>query len=301
MKKLIRVLLALLVVLVALRFVARRSARAAPDGVQHITVAGRDVAVWKPAGAAPASGYPVVVFSHGFTGCNTQSVFLMEALAKDGYFVLAPNHKDARCGSAHGSGTFGRPEEPFGDAQKWDDTTYRDRLDDIRAVLDAALAEKSFQGVGTDASRVGIAGHSLGGYTALGVVGAWPSWKDARIKAVLALSPYCTPYVHGGNLARLGVPVMYQGGTLDLGITPEVRRAHGAYDLSSSPKYYVEFDGAGHLAWTGLNKTYQETIDTYSTAFFDVYLKGRRDSDALAPLFAQTSHAQASALKSSLQ
>ena len=66
----------------------------------HINISGRDVAIWRPAGSAPASGFPVVLFSHGFGGCNTQSVFLMEALARSGYFVLAPNHKDAHCGSA---------------------------------------------------------------------------------------------------------------------------------------------------------------------------------------------------------
>jgi hypothetical protein len=35
----------------------------------------------------------------------------------------------------------------------------------------------------------------------------------------------------------------------------------------------VEFDGAGHLAWTDLNKRYQEVIDAYCVAFFDRYLK----------------------------
>jgi len=66
---------------------------------------------------------------------------------------------------------------------------------------------------------------------------------------------------------------MYQGGTRDLGVTPTVRRFQGAYDRSSAPKYYVEFDGAGHFAWTSLNRKYQAVIDQYSVAFFDRYLK----------------------------
>jgi Dipeptidyl aminopeptidases/acylaminoacyl-peptidases len=68
----------------------------APD-VQHVSVAGRDVAVWKPLRTLPPNGYPLTVFSNGFTGCNTQTKFLMQALAKAGYWVLAPNHKDAGC------------------------------------------------------------------------------------------------------------------------------------------------------------------------------------------------------------
>ncbi|MGA2431698.1 MAG: dienelactone hydrolase family protein [Candidatus Acidiferrum sp.] len=299
MKKLILVILAFAVFLAAARFAARHAVGAAEENVKHISVAGRDVALWAPIGAPPARGYPLVLFSHGFTGCNTQSIFLMEAFAKAGYFVLAPNHKDAHCGSARHSGSFGRPEKPLGDPQKWSDATYRDRRDDIEAVLDAALAEKSFQGVTVDPGRVGISGHSLGGYTALGLAGAWPSWRDPRIKAVLALSPYSNPYVANGDLAHLNVPVMYQGGTLDLGITPEVRRLNGAYDLTSRPKYYVEFDGAGHLAWTGLNRTYHESIDAYSVAFFDRYLKARTDPDPLAPLFSQGTHSGVSYLKSS--
>ena len=252
----------------------------------HIKVAGRDVAIWKPAGVAPKAGNPLIVFSHGFGGCNTQSIFLMEALARAGYLVLAPNHADARCGSARGQrrgAGFGRPEEPFQNPEKWTDATYKDRADDIRAVVDETLRGENFQGVSVDASRVGLAGHSLGGYTALGLGGAWPSWKDHRVKAVLALSPYSNPYVRKGNLGGMKVPVMYQGGTRDLGITPTVQRQNGAYDRTSSPKIYVEFDGAGHSAWTNMVKQYQTPIDDYSVAFFDRYLKGAQP-DPLAPL-----------------
>jgi predicted dienelactone hydrolase len=257
----------------------------ASDRAVHTSIAGRAVAVWKPAGTAPAAGFPVVVFSHGFGGCNTQSVFLMEALANAGYLVAAPNHADASCGAARKAGSGLRPEEPFQKTSEWSDATYKDRHADIEAVLDGVLSAASFQGVRVDASRVGIAGHSLGGYTALGVAGAWPSWKDSRIRAVLALSPYNTPFVAKGDLGHLNVPVMYQGGTLDFGISPTVRHLGGAYDRSLGPKYYVEFQGAGHLAWTGLNPRFHGVIDRYSVAFFDRYLKGDRGSDKLAALF----------------
>ena len=108
------------------------------------------------------------------------------------------------------------PRGAFSKAGDWTDATYRSRATDLRSVLDTALREKTFQGVPVDSSRVGLAGHSLGGYTVLGLAGAWPSWKDIRIKAVLALSAYCTPYLQRGNLGHMNVPVMYQGGTLDL-------------------------------------------------------------------------------------
>jgi len=220
----------------------------------HSNVAGRDVAIWKPAGPAPASGFPLILFSHGFTGCNTQSRFLMEALARSGYLAAAPNHRDARCGTARGRphGPL-RGDESFFKPDRWSSRNYQDRGADMTAVLDAIVHEKSLEGLPVHASRIGVCGHSLGGYTALGLAGGWPSWKDPRYKAVLVLAGYVNPYVMKGNLGRLDVPVMYQGGTLDLGTTPQARRFQGAYDRSAAPKYYVEFDGAGHLAWTDLN------------------------------------------------
>jgi len=260
--------------------------------VREITVAGRLVAMWKPAGAAPPSGFPVILFSHGFTGCGTQSVFLTEGLAQAGYLVLAPDHRDAACGPGHEGRLFEKlstlhSNEPFHNPEAWSEATYRDRGADLEAVLDSVLKERTFQGVPVDAARVGLAGHSLGGYTVLALAGAWPSWKDPRVKAVLAVSPYCEPFIAKGNLRNVDVPVMYQGGTLDFGITPSLRRPGGAYDLTSTPKSFVELSGAGHFAWTNLNRSYHSTINDYAVAFFDRYLKGTSDPDPLDRLLKQ--------------
>jgi len=257
--------------------------------VAEINIAGRRVAMWKPAGTAPPDGYPVILFSHGFTGCGTQSVFLTEGLAQAGYFVLAPNHPDAGCGPGHEGKLFEKlstmqSEQPFHNPDAWSKATYGDRRADLEAILDMILKEKSFQGVPIDSSRIGLAGHSLGGYTVLALAGAWPSWKDRRVKAVLALSPYCAPFIMKGDLGHLDVPVMYQGGTLDIGITPSVRRPGGAYDLTSAPKYFLDLAGAGHFAWTNLDKSYQSLINDYAIAFFDRYLKGTISPDPLAHL-----------------
>jgi predicted dienelactone hydrolase len=51
-------------------------------------------------------------------------------------------------------------------------------------------------------SRVALAGHSLGGYTVLGLAGGWASWKLPSIKAVLAMSPYCDPFLQKKRAAR---------------------------------------------------------------------------------------------------
>ena len=94
--------------------------------------------------------------------------------------------------------------------------------------------------------------------------GAWPSWRDKRLKAVLALSPFCTRYSQKGDLPHLGIPVMYQGGTRDYGISPTAKKFDGAFALSSKPRYYIELDGAGHFAWTDLNPRFQPLINQYN-------------------------------------
>jgi hypothetical protein len=68
---------------------------------------------------------------------------------------------------------------------------------------------------------------------------------------------------------------MYQGGTLDFGITPSVRRSGGAYESSTSPKYFVELTRAGHFAWTNLRDDAHQRILDYALPFLDHYVRGQ--------------------------
>jgi predicted dienelactone hydrolase len=194
-------------------------------------------------------------------------------LAKAGYLVFAPNHRDATC---DGGGAKWRdpPEAKFGHAEAWSDAIYRDRADDIRRLLDALRADEHWNPQ-ADWKRLGLAGHSLGGYTVLGMGGAWRSWKLEGVKAVLALSPYDQPFIAKKTLGGLAAPVMYQGGTRDLGITPSVRKPGGGYDQSPTPKYFVEFEGAGHVAWSDFPSESHAAIIAYSLAFLDRYVRDK--------------------------
>lgn len=237
-------------------------------------IAGRKVSIWRPV-ATTASPAPLVIFSHGFHGSSTQSKFLMKALAGAGYLVVAPNHKDA------GMGVGINPQVSFSTPAAWSDQTYHDREEDIVAILSAMKKDPAWTGK-VDWAKVALAGHSLGGYTALGLAGAWPSWKLPDVKAVLAFSPYCAPYVQKGTLGGLKTPVMYQGGTRDIGVTPVVSRSQGAYDQTPGRVYFVDFEGANHFAWTDLIPQYQSSIVAYSVAFLDKYLRGNAQSDPTA-------------------
>jgi predicted dienelactone hydrolase len=251
-------------------------------GEQTVTLAGMRVSVWSEA-TAEGTTQPVIIFSHGFHGCATQSRFLMEAFASAGYLVFAPNHRDATCDHSGGS-WFDRAKPSFRSPEEWNDTTFRDRADDIRRLIDAIRADRQL-GRRADWAHFGLVGHSLGGYTVLGLAGAWPSWRLIGVRAVLALSPYSQPFIVHKTLDGLSAPVMYQGGTLDFGVTPALDKSFGAYDESPAPKYFVEFRGAGHLAWTNLGLTNRQEIVAYSLAFMNRYV---RDESAAEPDLTKT-------------
>ncbi len=238
---------------------------------RDLTLAGLAVTEWE-ADTPPAGQQPLVIFSHGFHGCATQSRFLMRALADAGYLVFAPNHRDAVC---HGGAShwYDRPEQSFVQPQAWTDATYRDRADDLFAVV-RALHEDLRWNARIDWHRFALAGHSLGGYTVLGLAGAWPSWRMPGVRAVLALSPYTEPYLGAGTLRGLAAPVMYQGGTLDFGLTPSLSKTGGAYDQSPAPKYLVTFQGATHLAWADVGFRDHADIAAYALAFLNRALNG---------------------------
>ncbi len=244
---------------------------------QETVIAGRRVVYWPPEQTSITKA-PIIIFSHGFTGCAEQSTFLTSALAAHGYWVFAPDHKDASCrlldiGRSKAMVDFNTPEA-------WQASTYVDRRNDIRAILAAIKKDPRFKDK-IDFTQLGLAGHSLGGYTVLGLAGGWPEWQMPGIKAVLALSPYATPYWKRGNLKRLTAPVMYQGGTRDSDLTPYLMRKDGVYDQSPTPKYLVNFEGAGHFGWTDINGAQHDLMNQYALAFFDRYVRGMPDDAIL--------------------
>lgn len=248
-----------------------------PDGGALLeTDKGLSYRRWLPRDFGQGRKAPLILFSHGFGGCAHQSASLTRALAEAGYAVLAPNHKDEgeryfrSMRAALSAGSL-HPEQPFTDPASWDARTESARGEDIKALFDYAR-ESSLYRHAIDFDHVGLMGHSLGGYVALALGGAWPSWRDPRFKAVLALSPYVAPFLAKNALGGVDIPVMYQTGTRDIAIAPTLTR--GGYAATRAPKYLLVLKGAGHFAWTEINPTYREIIALYATAFFDRELMG---------------------------
>lgn len=244
----------------------------AGKGRETVTLAGREATVWFPARSSGKA--PLILFSHGIGACGTQSDFLMKAFAEAGYLVVAPNHKDARCGLAAAGWFLSKPEKDWDSPTAWSHRTHDDRAEDMRQIL-AALRRDGRWASRIDFERIGLAGHSLGGYTVLGLAGAWPEWKLQGVDAVLALSPYARPFLTEGNLGGLEVPVMYQGGTKDKDISPYLRQRGGVYDKTPATAYFIELQDAGHLTWTDIPSFQHDNVKYYSLWFMDRYVKGK--------------------------
>lgn len=208
--------------------------------------------------AAQVSGrtFPLIIHSHGDQGCGTQQEVFMEALARAGFIVAAPDHPDAGCNV---DGTTNRGPDPvakpaYTNPELWNDATGAQRRDELRTLTDYMLATEPFRSR-IDATRIGLSGYSFGGYTALGLVGAWNSWRDTRYRAVLLMAPYTAPFLQFNTLAAVNVPLMYQTGQNDGAMDPYIvgpvgSYPAGAYDASNPQKYLLEFLGADHFSWT---------------------------------------------------
>jgi predicted dienelactone hydrolase len=277
--------------LAALALIAVTAPAAADETLTTDT--GLTYSQWLPADFATHTGdVPLIIFSHGFGGCAEQSKTLTQALADAGYAVLAPNHKDKACekyiagllGGIFALITGGGPEKSFGAPQRWDAATESSRRDDVEGLLDFALGHEPYKHA-IDNKRIAVMGHSLGGYTALGVAGGWPAWSDSRFKAALVMAPFASPYVVHDTLGNITMPVMYMAGTSDSLISAD--DVTHAYQMTKARKYLVVLEGAGHFSYTELSKDYQRTIAAYAIGFFDRELRQKP-----APLLERDTGAQ---------
>jgi predicted dienelactone hydrolase len=136
--------------------------------------------------AAPQAGsYPLVMFSHGFGGHRRQSTFLCTHLASHGYVVAACDHTGNTLLDVAQFAMLARSGGEIPDT----DTMIRDFVSDRPADISAAL-DQLLDGAATDLralidpERIGMAGHSFGGWTTLVATA-----RDRRIRAALPLAP----------------------------------------------------------------------------------------------------------------
>ena len=203
--------------------------------------------VWYPDGPGP---WPLLVFAHGYAVGPDPYIALCEAWAAAGYVVAAPRF-------------------PFTDASVAGDALDESDLDnqpaDVVFVMQALLAaDGPLPGI-ADPTRIGVAGHSDGGLTALSVAADPPP----GLRAVMALStsPVGRP---GENPALLVV----QGDEDDIN---GWEYGQAVYDEAAPPKFLVYLLGAGHLPPYEEGSDWETAIRRLTVSFLDRYVAGRVD------------------------
>jgi dienelactone hydrolase len=134
--------------------------------------------IWYPADS-PESNRPLIVYSHPGGGTRRSASLLATHLASWGYVVGAMDHSDLVAPElAHRDG------ETAAERDTRIAAVIASRVPDLRFLLDHLLGDA---GLALDPQRIGLVGHSFGGWTVLATTEVEP-----RVGAVVALAP-------GGN------------------------------------------------------------------------------------------------------
>jgi len=186
--------------------------------------------------------FPICLISHGGGGSNLLYRSIGTHLAQSGYIVIAPEH--------HGDN---RNDRTLSDT----DEAALLRPRHLVLALDHILNEPAFR-TAADPVRVGVLGHSLGGYAALALVGAHP-WSrrgvplpvssDARVSAAVLLAPAVDWYLAPGALDDVRGSILVINGDQD-SVTPD---EHVRQTLDRLPgeltRTMLTVAGAGHFSF----------------------------------------------------
>jgi predicted dienelactone hydrolase len=241
--------------------------------------------------------YPVILFSHGAGGSQTCCDSLTRHWATHGYVTIQPTHEDSALLRRNGGAEDVRSTQAVRDALK-KPALWQSRPKDISFVIDSLIALQSripgLQGK-IDADRIGVAGHSMGSYTAEAVAGALidmpghpaTTFADPRVKAVLCLSPQ-GPGQFGlteHSFDRISLPYLGVTGSLDsLGPVASPAWHRIPFDRSvPGDKFHVFIQGANHMSFITPQPVSMKAVprgdailgytNSAALAFWDAYLK----------------------------
>ncbi len=180
--------------------------------------------------------FPVVLFSHGFTGIRLQSSFLTSHLASWGYIVAAPDHPSRDLPNVLSATASG---------------DRADSVDDLLQTLDLVVAEgAAADGLlsgRVDAENVVAGGHSAGGGTIVGAA------LDDRIDGYVSMAsgvalgdPAATTTTAADGASGLpDKPSFFLAGSVDAVVSPE-ERTRPSFEAVPEPSLLWIIDGVGH-------------------------------------------------------
>lgn len=213
-------------------------------------------------GPAAPGPFPLVVFGHGFTGSPDGYDKLLRAWVAAGYVVAAPAFPLSNGAAPGGPTQNDLPNQPG-------DVTFL-----ITQVLQLAKGDGPLRGA-IDGERIGVAGHSMGASTTLGIVRN-TCCHDDRIRAAVVLSGNEIPMPEGRFAVPDPTPILFVHGDAD----DAVRYTSGRQAFADvvAPKYFVTLAGAGHNPpYSGDTNGAPGVVVRTTIDFLDRYLKGEND------------------------
>jgi dienelactone hydrolase len=248
--------------------------------------------------------YPVVIFSHGLGGSRDGYSYLGRHWASHGLISVHLQHRGSDQAVWQGqtdvmAALRKAVADPQGSINRPLDVTFAiDQLQKLNA------EESPLKGK-LDLQRIGMAGHSFGGYTTLAIIGQkfFPLGRettagDKRVKAAISMSAPVPRKKE--DLARsfdaITVPCLHMTGTLDdspIGDTKASDRRAAFDHISKADQLLVIFKDGDHMIFSGRagvgaragnvpgfggdpkkDAQFQALIRQSTTAFWDAYLRG---------------------------
>jgi fermentation-respiration switch protein FrsA (DUF1100 family) len=214
---------------------------------------------------------PLIVFGHGFDGHPRKFTKLLGAWAGAGYVVAAP--------------AFPLTNDELSGRTVREDVVNQPA--DISFVIDELLRADELSGL-VDGARLGVAGFSLGGMTAL-AVGFHSLHRDARPRAIGVLAGRFLEGL-GGAYEMDSKPLLVVHGTEDSLVPFEL--GEEVYRAAGPPKALVTLEGARHHEEIEDGSGPVPAVVETTLAFWDLFL--RDDERARTRLLADRAAARVS-------
>lgn len=240
--------------------------------------------------------FPVVVYSHGWTGFRTNAVNQIESLVSNGFIVVAIDHTYGAVATRFPDDEVVKFDpEALPELEEVGEDVYAGASQELISVFSEdivtvinALEEGSAGPFGpiagsADVSRLGVYGHEAGGGAAIQVC-----LEDERCDAVLGLDPWVDPIPDRVLAVSAAMPALYMRSDEWRGNENDAI-LRGIAERSTEITYWIGVDGASHSDFvltpliSPLSTRFGLTgpipagrvipiIDRYLVGFFDVYL-----------------------------
>jgi predicted dienelactone hydrolase len=245
----------------------------------------------------PSAPAPIVVFSHGLGGSREHYEYLGRHWAGCGLVSVHVQH----AGSDDAVWKKSAPDERMNSLRgaTMDPANTLNRPRDVSFVIDqltkANADEKSSLHGRLDPARIGVAGHSYGGFTAMAIAGQAVGLRqsrelaDPRVKAVIQMSAPVPRIAKNAAVAYDGIttPVFHMTGTEDdspIGDTKADQRRIPFDQMKSAETCLLIFNGGDHMIFSGARRVgaaarekdakFQSEICAASTGWWDAHLRG---------------------------